>query len=152
MVCLSHPAELSGRVRLRALGSQLPSASANLRAIPELPSHAGHTTVLGFLNEGNISNQRISELRGDSKIVCSFMHSLETEAQRAVNSCPKSPRHSAAQPELKPGSQVPSSGLFALCLETSLICAKPTTSYQARELHSPLSTWPNVLLWFLRGI
>lgn len=88
----------------------------------------------------------------DSEIARSSFYSLEIEAQKAVNSCPKSPRHSAAPLGLEPGFYALSLGLSALSLNASPIDAQPMSSHQQRELHSPLSTWPNALLWFLCGI
>lgn len=111
-----------------------------------------HHSVPDYWMKGTSSNsiQRILELRMDSKISCSFLYRLDTESQRAVNSCSKSPGHSAAQSELEPRSQAQDCLCF---LSTSpLIYVKPMSSYQQRELHSPLSTWPNALLWFLCGI
>ena len=56
-----HTAALSGQVKLRGLGTQLLSASANLRAISGLPRHSGHTTVFDYLDERNIFKSHVRE-------------------------------------------------------------------------------------------
>lgn len=124
--------------------------SWDFRAIQGIPF------CLRLLDEENILKiqfrdfQRLSELTMDSKTACRVLFSLKTEAQRTVISCPKSPRHSAAHPRLKPVSQA--QGFLRFLSTPPLIYAKPLSSYQKRKLHSPLSTWANVLLWFLCGI
>lgn len=107
------------------------AAEANLQAISEFQSHSGHTILsptTGGKEHPQHSIQRILELRMDSKISCSFLYRLDTETQRAINSYPKSPGHSAAEPVLKPRSQAQDC-LF--CLSTPpLISAKPMSSHQ----------------------